>query len=287
MREEALFGVEGLVERLKSVAGKHPEVVFLAVTGSIARRGFSSHDVDIAVKLCGASGKYDVLAELVGEISEALSVPEEYIDVIDLDRADPEIKAEVVRSSVIVVDRSYYGRLVREVEEVYSEYGEYRELSAGEWLRSEDPTTIDPAVVKRRLDFIRSEVDFLRGHVLARSPEEVKGSPILSRVLERSYQLIIEAMIDAARQIVSAMGWGPCFTASEYVERLAEHSVIPEGLAGEVIRRIRLRNIIIHRYLDVDYDELCNDIHKLVEIAGEYERRIADFLKRQMGRDRR
>ncbi len=275
------------IERLREVLGKYPQVVFLAIIGSLAKRGYTVHDVDIAVKVCDKERKYDILAELVAEIATVLGVPEELIDVVDLDRADLEIKAAILRNSIVIVDKGYLSKLVEEIEKIYPEHSEYRDLSIAEWLLSSDPTTVDVNIVKRRLDFVRSETSFLKEHVLNKSLEEVKSSPILSRVLERSYQLIVEALINVARHIVSAMGWGPCFTASEYIYseyiyRLAQHSVIPKELADEIAKRIRLRNIIVHRYLEVDYDELYNDAHRLVEIAKSFEKHVVEFIKKMV-----
>jgi len=74
---------EGL-EKLRELAGKHPEVAFLAVTGSVAQRGFSVHYVDVAVKLSGAPDRYGALASILADVSRALGVPEECIDLVDL-----------------------------------------------------------------------------------------------------------------------------------------------------------------------------------------------------------
>jgi len=272
---------EGL-EKLRGLARRYPSIAFLAITGSLARKGLSAHDLDVAVKLSERRGKYEALASLLGDISEILGIPEDLIDIIDLDRADPEVKAGIIRNSIIIIDRGYYKELVREVEEVFNEYSEYSELSVKEWLSS-DSTSVNSAVVKRRLDFVRSETGFLREQVLKKPLDEVKSSPILSRVLERGYQLIVEALIDLARHMVSSMDWGPCFTAKDYVDKLSEHGVIPEELASEIIKRIRLRNIIVHRYLDVDYDELYNDASKLIAITEEFERCVVRFLRRYKG----
>jgi len=269
------------LEKLRVLARRYPSIAFLAITGSVARKGISAHDLDVAVKLSERRGKYEALASLLADISEILGIPEDLIDIIDLDRADPEVKASIIRNSVIIIDRGYYRELVREVEEVFNEYSEYRELSVKKWLSS-DSTSVNSAVVKRRLDFVRSEAGFLREQVL-KNLDEVKSSPILSRVLERGYQLIVEALIDVARHMVSSMGWGPCFTAKDYVDKLSEHGVIPEELASELIKRIGLKNIIVHRYLDVDYDELYNDASKLIAVAEEFERCVVRFLGRYKG----
>jgi len=266
------------LERLRELADKHPEVAFLAVTGSVARRGFSVHDVDIAVKLSEAPNRYGALASILTSVSRALGVPEECIDLVDLDRADVELKASILRNSIVVIDRGYYAELIKELE-VLREYGELRELSIREWLYSCDPTSIDVSIVKRRFDLVKSEIEFLENYILGKPVGEVKSSPILSRALERSYQLIVEALADIARHIVSSMGWSPCFTASECIERLAEKNVIPEQLAEELVRRVKTRNILIHRYLEVDYDELFNDAPKLIDLAHRFERHVVEFLR--------
>jgi len=120
------------LEKLKEVADKHPEIVFLAVTGSTVRRGFSTHDVDVAVKLGEAPDRYGALASILTDISRALGIPEECIDLIDLDRADVEIKAGILENSIVIVDRGYYGKLVKELGEALKEFGEFRRtLSQG------------------------------------------------------------------------------------------------------------------------------------------------------------
>lgn len=88
-------------------------------------------------------------------------------------------------------------------------------LSIREWLSSRDPTSVDLEVVKRRVDFIKSEASFLEEYVLSKSPSEVEGSPVLRRLLERGYHPIVEALLDVCRRIAPPMVGGPCFTARE------------------------------------------------------------------------
>jgi len=99
------------------------------------------------VKLSERRGKYETLESLLADISEILGIPEDLVDIIDLDRAKPEVKANIIGNSIIIIDRGYYKKLVREVGEVFNEYSEYRELSVKEWLSS-DSTSVNSAVVK-------------------------------------------------------------------------------------------------------------------------------------------
>ncbi|MGC8983312.1 MAG: type VII toxin-antitoxin system HepT family RNase toxin, partial [Desulfurococcaceae archaeon] len=238
---EALSGIDGLE--------------FAALFGSIVSRGESPHDIDIAVK-ASHSKKYEVLCKVVEVVSRVAGISEERVDVVDLDRADLEIKKEVARGIVLVDKGGYGSRLVEEVNALYPEYWELRRIGISEWLYSDDPTQINLELVKRRLDFIKTEVEFMKEHVLSRSLEEVVESPIYRRLLERSYQLVVEAMLNICRHIASAMGWGPALSYSDYVRLCTEHGVLSQELGEKLVSATRLRNLIVHRYLEVDYEKL-------------------------------
>jgi predicted nucleotidyltransferase len=62
-----------VIEKLRQLLADFPEVVFAVLFGSLATKGFSVHDVDIAVKV-EAEDKYVILAKLVEEVSEVLGV---------------------------------------------------------------------------------------------------------------------------------------------------------------------------------------------------------------------
>ena len=75
-------------------------------------------------------------------------------------------------------------------------------------------------------------------------------------------------------------GWGPALSYSEFVELCHEHNIIDKKLKEEIIREIRLRNIIIHRYLEIDYRKLYEESEKLEVIVKEFERQILSFIRK-------
>ena len=188
---------EHKLRRLKECLEGIPEVELAAIVGSLASRGYSQHGVDVAVK--GGGDKYECILRVVDGVARALNLDPEVIDVIDLDRADPEFKRGLVESGIVLVDQGLLKEVVREVVQLYPEYHEYRAMSIREWLSSRDLASIDLDLVKRRLDFLEQ-------YVLSRSVDEVKSSPTLKRLLEQSYQLTVEAVVDTCRHIVSARG---------------------------------------------------------------------------------
>jgi len=269
--------VARLRERLEAVRG----LVFAALFGSIVKRRIG-HDIDIATAFdSGSRDRYEVLLGIAHIVADVFNAEPEAVDVIDLERASIDLKKKVLEEGMVLIDRGYLARLVKEVEKLYPEYHEYARLSIEEWLRSRDPAEIDVDVVKRRLDFVRSEVEFLEAHILSKGLEEVSSSPILRRLLERSFQLIIEAMIDTCRHITSAKVWRPAYTSRDFLLRCGEHGVIERSLAEAIASMVVLRNIIIHRYLEIDYAKLYVETKKLVDVAKTFERQVVDYLRRE------
>ena len=272
---------EEVVAKLHQLLAGFPEVVFAALFGTIATKGFSNHDADIAVKV-EAEDKYTTLATLVEKASEALGV-EEAIDIADLDRADPTLKARVLEEGIVIVDRKgFREKLLRELSQIPPDYWEHANLSLEEWLRSDNPASIDAGAVKARIDFIKSEVEFLEEYVISKSVAEVKTSPILRRLLERGYQLIVEALIDVCRHVASAKGWRTAGTAKDYILECMRHGVIKATLAEELTRHITLRNIIIHRYLAIDYERLYEEARRLLKHVEEFEKYVREFIRGEL-----
>jgi len=271
---------EEVVAKLHQLLASFPEVVFAALFGTIATKGFSNHDADIAVKV-EAEDKYTTLATLVKKASEALGV-EEAIDIADLDRADPTLKARVLEEGIVIVDRKgFREKLLRELSQIPPDYWEHANLSLEEWLRSDNPS-IDAGAVKARIDFIKSEVEFLEEYVISKSVAEVKSSPILRRLLERGYQLIVEALIDVCRHVASAKGWRTAGTAKDYILECMRHGVIKATLAEELTRHTTLRNIIIHRYLAIDYERLYEEARRLLKHVEEFEKYVREFIRGEL-----
>ena len=148
-------------------------------------------------------------------------------------------------------------------------------------MYSSDPGAVDPLVVKKRLDFARSEVSFLREYVLSKSSDEIASSPVLRRLLERSYQLIVEAILDICRHVASAEGWR-AYTSREFIEELNKHKIISRDLADRLVRCVKMRSVIIHRYLDVDYSKLYEETEDLIGDLEEFEEAMTKYLREKL-----
>lgn len=274
---------EGFVERARKVLDGFSDVKFAALFGSLVIRGETYHDVDVALKV-DCEDKYEVICRVVEGLARALKLQEECIDVVDLDRAGLELKKDVLTRGVTLVDRGGYSRaLIDEVNARYLECGEIQEASVKEWINSRNPS-INLNIVKGRLDFTKGELQFLHEQVLSHSVEEVEASPVLRRLLERSFQLIIEAMLDISRHIVSVMGWGPALSYSDLAEICFRHAVVEGEVKESLLNAVRLRNLIIHRYIEVDYERLYEEAGKLESVVRCFEGQILNFIRSSRSR---
>ncbi|MFQ6086359.1 MAG: HepT-like ribonuclease domain-containing protein [Candidatus Bathyarchaeia archaeon] len=272
-----------VVEALRNFLSHREDVTLAYLFGSAAMRDRSMHDVDVAVlPENGVKDGVGLLGDLVIGIAKALGISEDRVDIVDITQADLDLRFKILTEGVRLLDRG--GRekeLKRELSERYPEARLLKEINVREWLRSTDPSGIDPLLLKRRLDIMRDEASFLKGEVLSKSLEEVSSSRVMKRLLERSVHVIVEAMLDACRHVVSAKGWGPAETYGEYLDLMRERNALSRDVAASMRRYVAWRNILAHRYIDVDHGRLYRDAKDLAVLAKEFERQIARFLERE------
>ena len=84
------------------------------------------------------------------------------------------------------------------------------------------------------------------------SKEEYMNDLVKRRACEKTIESAIESMIDAAAIIVSSESLGLPTDEESIFDLLSEHNVIPETVAQKAKEMKGFRNILIHRYADVD-----------------------------------
>jgi len=263
-----------VVWKLREVLSRRCEVKLAYLIGSIAERGFSHHDVDVAVLLdCNAEDKIRVLGEIHDDICKDLSIGDDYVDVVPIDEVDLNFKYKIARG-VKLVDRDNASlQLIGELNALYPELRLLLNLDIKEWIGRCDPREVDWIMVKRRMDYAFKALGGLN-EILAKPLEEVTSSAILRLAFERSVHVIVESIIDVARHITSVKGWGPAETYRDYVEILRKWGVIPSELAEELLKYIAWRSILMHGYIEIDYSRLYEDSKGLADALRKFEKQI-------------
>lgn len=90
--------------------------------------------------------------------------------------------------------------------------------------------------------------------IRARSPSEVdyRADSDLRDIVERNFQVAIEAAIDLANELVAARGWRTPANAREAFEVLAENSAWEPARVASMSGWIGFRNLLEHGYAGVD-----------------------------------
>lgn len=110
---------------------------------------------------------------------------------------------------------------------------------------------VDPLVVKARLDTILERITRLR--IVEQLSEDQFGvDETTQSAVERNLQIIAQAIIDICTHLVAHNHWGSPETYSDAVRVIAKHKVIDSNLADSLIDFVKLRNVLVHLYLEID-----------------------------------
>lgn len=86
---------------------------------------------------------------------------------------------------------------------------------------------------------------------------------------DRNAQLLAQACADIALHFIAASGASAPETYAEAMSALGTTGVIPAALAARLEAAARLRNILVHGYLDIDHGRLFDELD-WIEGAAEF-----------------
>jgi len=122
---------------------------------------------------------------------------------------------------------------------------------------------LDKTIITSRIEEIRKNADFIKSEILSRKIEELDYKDILA--LERAMHIIIESMLYICRHLVSVYSLGVVESYGEYPQKLAKTNKMPKDLAKDVTKLSGLRNILVHRYLEIRTEILYQAAKETVE----------------------
>ena len=77
-------------------------------------------------------------------------------------------------------------------------------------------------------------------------------------VLENNTRIVIEALLDVGRFIIASQGWEEPSSYKEIAHILKAHGVLGHDEARLLSGLAGLRNVIVHIYAEIDYEELAS-----------------------------
>jgi uncharacterized protein YutE (UPF0331/DUF86 family)/predicted nucleotidyltransferase len=250
-----------VLPRLKKLFEKLENVEIAILFGSIARDEISVHDIDIALKL----KKEDLLETggIITQIARTLSINEDNVDVTILDQISPIMLSRILKGGIIVkAEPRAYELLLRKERQIPDALIEFRQWAAI------DPK-LDKAVIISRVEEIRKNTAFIKDEILTKNIEELDYKDTLA--LEMAIHRIIESMLDICRHLVSVYSLGFVESYDEYPRKLAEANKMTGDLAEDIAKLAGLRNILIHRYIEIKKELLYQAARDITEkIVNEF-----------------
>ena len=120
--------------------------------------------------------------------------------------------------------------------------------------------------IERRLDELNERLTRLQP--LREKPRaEFDQDPYLRDIVERNLEIAAQCCIDISHRIISLEKAQKPQDYYEAIIRMGELAVLPADFARKLAPITGFRNILVHEYLSVDWDEVYSNLHQLHKLS--------------------
>jgi uncharacterized protein YutE (UPF0331/DUF86 family)/predicted nucleotidyltransferase len=245
--------IDQAVEYLRS----RPEVEIAYLFGSqVSQRTTPLSDVDIAVYL--REDGLTILRSLLAGLSQHLDHQE--VDLISLADAPPAFAHQVIARGRLIFCRDPQRRVAYEAQ-VTAQLLDFAPLKAHQHaylkrrtregrMGEQTKDWIDRQAVLDRIGHINKMLGYLKRH-RGRSAEEFLADEETGYAAVYELQTALEAVADIGNHVIAAVGLGTPQTREEIMRILGRADIVPPDLAERLGLALKMRNILVHGYLDV------------------------------------
>jgi uncharacterized protein YutE (UPF0331/DUF86 family) len=111
------------------------------------------------------------------------------------------------------------------------------------------------------------------------SLEEMRANPITAYGIQHVLQICLETLINMAHHIIAACNFATPKSHAESFEILAREGVITdEELLRNLKKMSRFRNLVVHRYWDVNDEIVYEILHKDLQDFKRFAEAVNTFL---------
>ena len=139
---------------------------------------------------------------------------------------------------------------------------------------------IDREIIEGRVDLITENLRYLRETArlgvadFAANFEKIQAT-------KHPLQEAIEACLDIANHIIAGVGFPRAEEYSEFFTRLSKEGVIDDNLADRLAEMAKFRNLLVHRYGNVDSKRLHDILNHNLDDIQEYVRQILEYANKK------
>ena len=139
--------------------------------------------------------------------------------------------------------------------------------------------TISQIFITEKIKLVEEYLDKAKEVFGAEDDAQILGSNNI-HVLERLFQLMVDAVIDINNYLVKELNLEPPDSIQGSFEILSEHKIISNKLAIKIAPVVGLRNRIVHVYEKVDKPFFVDQFRKNVNDFDQYIIEILEYIKR-------
>ncbi len=133
--------------------------------------------------------------------------------------------------------------------------------------------------IERRLDELDERL--ARLHPLkTRSRTAFDEDPYLRDIVERNLEVAAQCCIDICHRVIALEGAEKPTDYHDAILQLGQLGVLPTDFARELAPIARFRNILVHEYVRIDWDEVYRNLQQLDDLH-----RFASFLRQWLLRE--
>lgn len=138
------------------------------------------------------------------------------------------------------------------------------------------------SVLADKLEDLEGYLGLLRDYA-DRSVDEIEGDPTLRGAVERYLHLALETCLDIGEHVIALEGARKPSTYREVIEILGEIGVLEPDFAERFAEAAGLRNVLVHRYADVDVARLHAFLVEDLDDVETFLQALARYAKERAG----
>ncbi len=140
---------------------------------------------------------------------------------------------------------------------------------------------INQQTLFRLLDRVKHEINKIESMTF--EPHEILSDEDIQDLVDRRFQVAIEACIDIAVIIVAAMQLPRKEEAADVFRVLGKQKVLDVSLAEKMAKAVGFRNILAHEYEDIDYESAYGglSIKEKLDDLREFAKAVVEVLEKK------
>lgn len=113
------------------------------------------------------------------------------------------------------------------------------------------------------------------------SKENYVSDVVIQRAVERTLMNLIQSCIDLARHVRATEELSSGGTSKEEIQALGEAGIISGETQQKLEEAVGFRNVLAHRYGDIDHDVVYDVLHEDLHWFERFQREVAQWLRQR------